>query len=148
MLKCGLHTNTWKDGKFLETTGVKARGKGNAGLSCHPKMHSTTMQYMILYQTKSCCFVSGYQHNRVACLLSSPRSALYMSELLYTYGQLDLRVCPLVFTIRHWARANQITHSGPGPWISNFTLTLLVLHHLQTTGVVPPLNTLRSLAGQ
>ena len=109
---------------------------------------STTMRYMILYQTKSSCFVSGYQHNRVACLLSSPRSALYMSELLYTYGQLDPRVCPLVFTIRHWARANQITHSGPGPWISNFTLTLLVLHHLQTTGVVPHLNTLRSLAGQ
>ncbi|KAI0232758.1 hypothetical protein LSAT2_016949 [Lamellibrachia satsuma] len=79
-------------------------------------------------------------------LCLSNRSALYMSELLYTYGQLDPRVCPLVFTIRHWARANQITHSGPGPWISNFTLTLLVLHHLQTTGVVPPLNTLRSLA--
>ena len=71
-----------------------------------------------------------------------------MSELLYTFGQLDPRVHPLVFTIRHWARANQITHSGPGPWISNFTLSLLVMFHLQSVGVVPSIYTLRSLAGE
>ncbi|KAI0232760.1 Poly(A) RNA polymerase, mitochondrial [Lamellibrachia satsuma] len=116
-----------------------------AGILRHFMPHFQHVRHIL----NACVPIVKFRHAgcEVECdLCLSNRSALYMSELLYTYGQLDLRVCPLVFTIRHWARANQITHSGPGPWISNFTLTLLVLHHLQTTGVVPPLNTLRSLA--
>ncbi|XP_022186361.2 poly(A) RNA polymerase, mitochondrial [Nilaparvata lugens] len=54
-------------------------------------------------------------------------SSVYMSELLYIYGSFDWRVRPLVFTVRFWAKSLNLTSSSPGPWITNFSLTLLVL---------------------
>lgn len=69
------------------------------------------------------------------------RSAVQMSKALYNLCHSDERVAPLAFTIRHWARCCGITHSTPGPWLSNFMLTLLVVHSLQAhpQTILPPL---------
>lgn len=63
-----------------------------------------------------------------------------MSEALYTYGLIDWRVKPLVCTIRTWAKYMSITKENPGPWITNHSLTLLVLFYLQTEKILPSLN--------
>lgn len=55
-----------------------------------------------------------------------------MSELLYLFGEIDARVRPLNFFMRRWAEEWKITRVvRPGPWISNFTLSCLVLFFLQ-----------------
>lgn len=66
--------------------------------------------------------------------------AIYMSELLFLYGKLDVRVRPLVFTIRKWAHAQKLTSIHPGVTITNFSLTLLVLFYLQQQEIIPPIN--------
>ena len=72
------------------------------------------------------------------------------SELLYLYGCLDGRVRGLVFAVRCWARVHSVTSSIPGAWISNFSLTVMVLFYLQrrATPLIPTLDHLRSLAGR
>lgn len=64
-----------------------------------------------------------------------------MSELLHIFGQIDDRVQPLVFTVRHWA--NQVNITRPGQ-MTNFPLTCLVLCFLQQLSQ-PILPTLREL---
>ncbi|XP_053198444.1 poly(A) RNA polymerase, mitochondrial [Scomber japonicus] len=88
---------------------------------------------------------SGFQCD----LTANNRVAMKSSELLYIYGQLDPRVRCLVFTVRCWARAHGITSSIPGAWISNFSLTVMVLFFLQrrSTPILPTLDHLRDLAG-
>lgn len=55
-----------------------------------------------------------------------------MSELFYLFGEIDARVRPLNFFMRRWAEEWEITRVfRPGPWISNFTLSCLVLFFLQ-----------------
>lgn len=73
-------------------------------------------------------------------------SGVYMSELLYIYGSFDWRVRPLVFTIRFWAQSVNLTSTSPGAWITNFSLTLLVLFFLQQQNILPPLTRLYKLA--
>ena len=63
-----------------------------------------------------------------------------MSKLLWNLSAIDNRVAPLVFAIRRWAREASITQSTPGPWFSNYQLTLLVLFYLQSVGILPKLN--------
>lgn len=63
-----------------------------------------------------------------------------MSKLLWSLSSIDSRVAPLVFVIRRWAREASITQSAPGPWFSNFQMTLLVLCYLQSIGILPKLN--------
>lgn len=77
-------------------------------------------------------------------LSMSNLSGVYMSELLYLFGELDERVRPLVFVIRKWAYSVGLTNAVPGPWISNFSLTCLVLFFLQQVKrpVLPPINLL------
>lgn len=69
-----------------------------------------------------------------------------MSEFLWLMSVIDDRVKPLVFTIRKWASSVGLTNSSPGRWITNFSLTLLVLGFLQrpltSSPVLPTLNTL------
>ena len=67
-----------------------------------------------------------------------------MSELLYLYGELDHRVKPLTFCIRKWANAVGLTNPSPGRWISNFSLTILVLFFLQhiKKAILPPMSLL------
>ncbi len=68
------------------------------------------------------------------------RSSYYMSKLLWNLSSIDNRIAPLVFAIRRWAREASITQSTPGPWFSNFQMTLLVLFYLQSIGILPKLN--------
>ncbi|XP_077293030.1 mitochondrial poly(A) polymerase isoform X2 [Arctopsyche grandis] len=86
------------------------------------------------------------------CDLSiSSTSGLYMSELLYLYGNIDSRVRPLVFTIRKWAKHVALTNASPGKWITNFPLTLMVLFFLQNAtdgAILPSFNYLRKHAGE
>ncbi|XP_071753043.1 poly(A) RNA polymerase, mitochondrial isoform X1 [Centroberyx gerrardi] len=88
---------------------------------------------------------SGFQCD----LTANNRVAMKSTELLYLYGGLDRRVRGLVFTVRCWARAHGITSSIPGAWITNFSLTVMVLFFLQRRSppIIPTLEHLRDLAG-
>ncbi|XP_012870210.1 PREDICTED: poly(A) RNA polymerase, mitochondrial isoform X2 [Dipodomys ordii] len=88
---------------------------------------------------------SGFQCD----LTTNNRIALKSSELLYIYGALDSRVRALVFSIRHWARTHSLTSSIPGAWITNFSLTMMVIFFLQRRSppILPTLDSLKSLAG-
>lgn len=83
----------------------------------------------------------------VDCDLSMTNlTAVYMSELLYTFGCIDWRVRPLVFTVKHWAAAVNLTNSSPGRWITNFSLTLLVIFYLQQVKILPAIDILKRMA--
>uniref|UniRef100_A0A1B6MF47 Poly(A) RNA polymerase, mitochondrial n=1 Tax=Graphocephala atropunctata TaxID=36148 RepID=A0A1B6MF47_9HEMI len=85
----------------------------------------------------------------VECDLSlTNMTAVYMSELLYTLGAADWRLQPLAFTVRRWAAEVGLSNPSPGRWITNFSLTLLVIFYLQRSRVLPSLDTLRHLAGK
>lgn len=76
-----------------------------------------------------------------------------MSDLLYIFGSIDSRVRPLIFTVRKWAHDIGLTNSAPGRWITNFSLTLLVLAFLQKpqmsySAILPSINTLVKSAGK
>ncbi|XP_074477732.1 poly(A) RNA polymerase, mitochondrial isoform X1 [Sebastes fasciatus] len=88
---------------------------------------------------------SGFQCD----LTANNRVAMKSTELLYLYGELDPRVRLLVFAVRCWARAHGITSTIPGAWITNFSLTVMVLFFLQRRSppVIPTLDHLRDLAG-
>lgn len=78
--------------------------------------------------------------NNMHCDLSGPNEiALSMSKLLYTYAEIDNRVKPLVCTIRKWAKVHELTKEIPGQWITNFSLTLLIIFYLQRKEILPPL---------
>ncbi|XP_064410756.1 poly(A) RNA polymerase, mitochondrial isoform X4 [Latimeria chalumnae] len=89
---------------------------------------------------------SGFQCD----LTANNRIAMRSSELLYVYGSLDPRVRALVFSVRCWARVHGLTSSIPGAWITNFSLTMMVLFFLQrrSSPIIPTLDQLKSLAGQ
>nr|XP_046227473.1 poly(A) RNA polymerase, mitochondrial [Scatophagus argus] len=88
---------------------------------------------------------SGFQCD----LTANNRVAIKSTELLYLYGELDPRVRFLVFTVRCWARTHGITSSIPGAWITNFSLTVMVLFFLQKRNppIIPTLDHLKNLAG-
>ncbi|XP_036768153.2 poly(A) RNA polymerase, mitochondrial isoform X2 [Manis pentadactyla] len=87
---------------------------------------------------------SGFQCD----LTMNNRIALKSSELLYIYGALDSRVRALVFSVRCWARIHSLTSSIPGAWITNFSLTMMVIFFLQTRSppILPTLDYLKTLA--
>lgn len=60
------------------------------------------------------------------------------------FGEFDQRVRPLTFCVRRWAQACGLTNPSPGRWISNFSLTCLVIFFLQQSKqpVLPAINTL------
>ncbi|KAG9332111.1 hypothetical protein JZ751_015853 [Albula glossodonta] len=87
---------------------------------------------------------SGFQCD----LTANNRVALKSSELLYLYSQLDRRVRAMVFSLRCWARVHSITSNIAGAWITNFSLTVMVIFFLQqrSPAVLPTLDQLRDLA--
>ncbi|XP_007536737.2 poly(A) RNA polymerase, mitochondrial [Erinaceus europaeus] len=87
---------------------------------------------------------SGFQCD----LTTDNRVALKSSELLYLYGALDSRVRALAFSVRHWAHTHSLTSSIPGAWITNFSLTMLVIFFLQRRSppILPTLDELKALA--
>ncbi|KAG7523987.1 hypothetical protein JOB18_005349 [Solea senegalensis] len=88
---------------------------------------------------------SGFQCD----LTANNRVAMKSTELLYLYGELDPRVRSLVFGVRCWAQAHSVTSRIPGAWITNFSLTVMVLFFLQRRSppIIPTLDHLRDLAG-
>ncbi|CAL1265726.1 unnamed protein product [Larinioides sclopetarius] len=62
-------------------------------------------------------------------------SAVLMSEILYFCGEIDPRVRPLLYAVKRWAKEASVTYSAPGPWITNFGLSLLVIFFLQNRPV-------------
>ncbi|XP_075127722.1 poly(A) RNA polymerase, mitochondrial [Leptodactylus fuscus] len=91
----------------------------------------------------------SHQSSGLQCdLTADNKIALRSSELLYMYGNLDHRVRALVFALRCWARVHGITSSIPGHWITNFSLTMMVLFFLQKRNppLIPTLDQLRNLA--
>lgn len=99
------------------------------------------------------CFILSWDHNlgvENSFIFLLWRIALKSSELLYIYGALDSRVRALVFSIRCWARAHSLTSSIPGAWITNFSLTMMVIFFLQRRSppILPTLDYLKSLAGK
>ncbi|XP_055032102.1 poly(A) RNA polymerase, mitochondrial [Misgurnus anguillicaudatus] len=88
---------------------------------------------------------SGFQCD----LTANNRVAMKSSELLFLYGTLDPRVRHLVFSVRCWARVHAVTSSIPGPWITNFSLTVMVLFFLQQRSppILPTLDQLKELSG-
>uniref|UniRef100_A0A1Q3F3W0 Putative polya rna polymerase mitochondrial n=1 Tax=Culex tarsalis TaxID=7177 RepID=A0A1Q3F3W0_CULTA len=75
-------------------------------------------------------------------------TGVHMSELLYMFGQIDPRVQPLTCCVRRWAQAVGLTNHAPGYWITNFSLTMLVMYFLQQLPepILPPVNRLFSNA--
>ncbi|NXH22762.1 PAPD1 protein, partial [Bucco capensis] len=93
----------------------------------------------------------SHQATGFQCDLSVSNSiAIRSSELLYIYGCLDSRVRALVFSIRCWARVHGLTNSVPGNWITNFSLTMMVLFFLQRRSppIIPTLDQLKELADE
>ncbi|XP_072747868.1 poly(A) RNA polymerase, mitochondrial isoform X2 [Anoplolepis gracilipes] len=88
-----------------------------------------------------------YEYTNIECdLTTTNMTAVYMSELLYLYGEIDWRVRPLVTVIRKWAKSQEITSDVPGQWITNFSLSLLVLFYLQQKDILPSLKLLKTYA--
>lgn len=121
----------------------------------HNQRHLETVADVLQYFLPGCNQVKRILRARVPilrykqditgidCDLSSVNlSGVYMSELLYMFGTYDWRVCPLVFTVRYWAKEVGLTNPAPGRWITNFSLTLLVLFYLQYEKIIPTLETL------
>ena len=73
-----------------------------------------------------------------------------MSELLYLYGEMDCRVRPLVFNVRHWAKEQGlISNHRPTKHFKNFQLTLMVLFFLQHKyGMLPSFSQLKQKASK
>ena len=66
------------------------------------------------------------------------RLALANTELILTYTKLDDRIPLLMYTIRAWAKYNNLTGRNSFQ-MTSYALTLMVLHYLQhiTPPVVP-----------
>ncbi|KFW06485.1 PREDICTED: poly(A) RNA polymerase, mitochondrial, partial [Fulmarus glacialis] len=93
----------------------------------------------------------SHQPTGFQCDLSVSNSiAIKSSELLYIYGCLDSRVRALVFTVRCWARVHGLTNSVPGTWITNFSLTMMIMFFLQKRSppIIPTLDQLKELADE
>lgn len=70
-----------------------------------------------------------------------------MSKLLYLFGEIDQRVRPLVFCIRHWAKHAKIIKPYPAWSLSNFGLTCLTIFFLQQLKqpILPSINYLNTI---
>jgi len=69
----------------------------------------------------------------IACDISASNveSSFLMTKLFWTFNRFDPRVAPLVFVLRHWAKAFSITtEARPTPNITNYQLTMLILYYL------------------
>ncbi|XKL68911.1 hypothetical protein PGB90_006680 [Kerria lacca] len=142
--------------KNIDSSRLMFHSKTLAGTSkIHNQRHLETIADIIQYFLPGCCNtrrifkarvpIIKFKHelSGLECDVSSTNlSGVYMSELLYTFAAYDWRVCPLVFTVRYWAKEINLTNPAPGKWITNFMLTLLVLFHLQYEKIIPTLQTL------
>lgn len=90
-----------------------------------------------------------HEFTGVDCDLSmGSLTGVFMSELLYLYDKIDWRFRPLVTAVRHWGAWARLTDMVPGPRITNFTLTLMVVFFLQrrSPAILPTLSEMIKLA--
>ncbi|ETV76257.1 hypothetical protein H257_09746 [Aphanomyces astaci] len=59
--------------------------------------------------------------------------------LLKRYGEMDPRVRPLVFAVKHWAKQRGLNDASNGT-LSSYAWIMLVLFFLQSRGILPALN--------
>ncbi|KAG0728273.1 Poly(A) RNA polymerase, mitochondrial [Chionoecetes opilio] len=83
-------------------------------------------------------------------LTMANRSGYHMSRMLHLYGTADSRVVALGGAIRRWARGRGLTSPHAGRWLTNFSLTLMVLTYLMNTSppVLLPLSVLKVIPGE
>ncbi|KAI9553544.1 hypothetical protein GHT06_021462 [Daphnia sinensis] len=90
-----------------------------------------------------------HEFTGVDCDLSmGSLTGVFMSELLYLYDKIDWRFRPLVTAVRHWGAWARLTDMVPGPRITNFTLTLMVVFFMQrrSPAILPTLGEMIKLA--
>lgn len=80
-------------------------------------------------------FYDSFGHLEVDLSCNNPLS-VKNTHLLFCYSQMDWRVRPLVLAIKAWAKRNDI-NDAKNSTLSSYTLTLMILHFLQS-GVNPP----------
>ena len=61
-----------------------------------------------------------------------------LRRLLKTYSELGWYVRPLVLTVKHWAKRRKINDASSGT-LSSYAYVILVIHFLQTRGLLPDL---------
>jgi len=64
------------------------------------------------------------------------------THLLRSYSRIDDRVCPMVMSIKNWAKSRQINDASQGT-LSSYSLVLMVLHYLQSACKPPVLMSLQ-----
>ncbi|XP_043824967.1 poly(A) RNA polymerase, mitochondrial [Dromiciops gliroides] len=128
----------WATQKILSVIGECLENFGPACVSVQRILHARCPLVRFSHQA------SGFQCD----LTANNRIAMKSSELLYIYGTLDSRVRALAFSVRYWARHHGLTSSIPGAWLTNFSLTIMVIFFLQKRSppVIPSLDYLKTLA--
>ncbi|XP_068942487.1 poly(A) RNA polymerase, mitochondrial [Petaurus breviceps papuanus] len=128
----------WATQKILAVIGECLDNFGPGCVSVQKILHARCPLVRFSHQA------SGFQCD----LTANNRIAMKSSELLYIYGSLDSRVRALVFSVRSWARQHALTSSIPGAWLTNFSLTIMVIFFLQKRSppVLPSLDYLKNLA--
>jgi VacB/RNase II family 3'-5' exoribonuclease len=66
------------------------------------------------------------------------------TRMLQLYSQLDERVKPLVYAIKHWTKRRHISDPPSGS-LSSYSHVLMVIHYLQTVEVLPSLQDMTKL---
>ncbi|KAG8201050.1 hypothetical protein JTE90_002725 [Oedothorax gibbosus] len=117
-------------------------------------MHTVLLEY---YKESSepSIFINAYvplvrfHHDKfnLKCDLTIKNEVAYANtKLLYFYAKLDERVVPLIMTLRYWAKHVELI--GKGLMFNTYTITLLVIHFLQTRNppVLPSAESILSLS--
>ena len=72
--------------------------------------------------------------NYIACM--NPvlffRAGVRTARILYTMAQCSGRFHPLITVVKTWGQVSRISRKGLGGGLSNFMLTMLVVHFLQS----------------
>lgn len=71
--------------------------------------------------------------------------ALYNTKLLWTYGQIDHRVRPLIIFVKNWAKAREVNTPYQGT-LSSYGWVMLGLHYLINIANPPVLPNLQQMA--
>ncbi|KAK3927867.1 Poly(A) RNA polymerase, mitochondrial [Frankliniella fusca] len=74
-------------------------------------------------------------------------SGIDLTHILWLMNHWDSRVAPLVFAIRMWAQQTKICVKKPGPQLTNFGLTIMIIFFLQSQNILPSLHSLQNIKG-